>query len=354
MAGKGTRQCRGQSIAVGSGTVRLEVVGDGKLKQNRSPEPVHQAPVAPVSVASGRPSAPPLWQSGALRRRPAAAVVPRTADERPLASLNGAPGATRRATDLGVEHACAYLAGGRRRGRRASPHSRSSRKPFPSSAWCQDRAEDGRPSAAFHLQLRGRGGRPSWRHRCQQPSTRPTVPRAASSRCCPGAPWCSRDPADQRPFHDEVYVVTRHAAVHLAWPRRPTAASWCRCCAMPRRWTCQWACAAGHRARGRRRAQWQGAARGAVGSTITLTSLGRWAASPARRSSIHPEVAIVGVKPYGQAAHVPQRPGGGAPAQTSRPRSTTVVDGMDMAQRTSRPCARAARNPGPAVRGVRR
>ena len=52
----------GQSIAVGSELVRLEVEGEGNLKPNAAPSPVHQAPVAPVSVAS---EAPPGGRSNA-------------------------------------------------------------------------------------------------------------------------------------------------------------------------------------------------------------------------------------------------------------------------------------------------
>jgi 2-oxoisovalerate dehydrogenase E2 component (dihydrolipoyl transacylase) len=92
----------GQSIAVGSELVRLEVEGEGNLKPNAAPSPVHQAPVAPVSVASEAPPAPtPVVAPAAARPTAAlrAAVVPRTADERPLAS----PAVRRRALDLGVE-----------------------------------------------------------------------------------------------------------------------------------------------------------------------------------------------------------------------------------------------------------
>ncbi|MDQ1260164.1 MAG: hypothetical protein QG643_1988, partial [Pseudomonadota bacterium] len=40
----------GQSIAVGSELVRLEVEGEGNLKQNSAPASVQQASVAPVLV----------------------------------------------------------------------------------------------------------------------------------------------------------------------------------------------------------------------------------------------------------------------------------------------------------------
>ena len=95
----------GQSIAVGSELVRLEVEGEGNLKQNSAPAPVQQAQAATVLIASEASSAstPAVAVAASAAARPPAApraaVVPRTADERPLAS----PAVRRRALDLGVE-----------------------------------------------------------------------------------------------------------------------------------------------------------------------------------------------------------------------------------------------------------
>jgi len=92
----------GQSIAVGSELVKLEVEGEGNLKSNSAQASAYQAQSAPVSVAKEALPAPtPVVAPAAARptAAPRAAVVPRTADERPLAS----PAVRRRALDLGVE-----------------------------------------------------------------------------------------------------------------------------------------------------------------------------------------------------------------------------------------------------------
>ncbi|MGB4925792.1 MAG: biotin/lipoyl-containing protein, partial [Giesbergeria sp.] len=47
----------GDTIAVGSELVRLEVEGAGNLKENSAPAPVHNAKVAPVSIAKDNPPA---------------------------------------------------------------------------------------------------------------------------------------------------------------------------------------------------------------------------------------------------------------------------------------------------------
>ncbi|HNK05829.1 MAG TPA: 2-oxo acid dehydrogenase subunit E2, partial [Giesbergeria sp.] len=63
----------GQSIAVGSELVRLEVEGEGNLKQNSAPAPAHQAQVATVLIASEAPSTP---TPAATPAAPAAARPP--------------------------------------------------------------------------------------------------------------------------------------------------------------------------------------------------------------------------------------------------------------------------------------
>ena len=100
----------GDTIAVGSELVRLEVEGAGNLKENSAPAPVHQAQVAPVSIAKNNPPAAAPAQpvapaeAASAPLRPAAAprsapAVARAAGERPLAS----PAVRQRALDLGLE-----------------------------------------------------------------------------------------------------------------------------------------------------------------------------------------------------------------------------------------------------------
>jgi len=98
----------GDTIAVGSELVRLEVEGAGNLKENSAPAPVHKSQSAPVLVAKSEPPAPAPAQpvaraeaapaplrSGAVQR--SAPAVVRAAGERPLAS----PAVRQRALEYG-------------------------------------------------------------------------------------------------------------------------------------------------------------------------------------------------------------------------------------------------------------
>ena len=96
----------GQVMAVGAELVRLEVEGEGNLKENSAPTPTSKAQAAPVSVAVPAPvatpvappaSAPAPKAAPARAARPAA--VARKEGERPLA----APSVRRRALDLGID-----------------------------------------------------------------------------------------------------------------------------------------------------------------------------------------------------------------------------------------------------------
>ena len=97
----------GETIAVGSELVRLEVEGAGNLKEGASAGPAAPATAAPVAAAhSTPPPAPtpvaakapaPVAAPAAAPR--AAAVVAREAGERPLAS----PAVRQRALDMGIE-----------------------------------------------------------------------------------------------------------------------------------------------------------------------------------------------------------------------------------------------------------
>ena len=98
----------GQVMAVGAELVRLEVEGEGNLKENTAPAPASQAQPATVSVVpavAAAPAAPaaapkavpaPVRSSAAAPRAPAAL---RKEGERPLAS----PAVRRRALDMGVD-----------------------------------------------------------------------------------------------------------------------------------------------------------------------------------------------------------------------------------------------------------
>ena len=96
----------GQVMAVGAELVRLEVEGEGNLKENSASAPANKAQAAPVSVAVPAPvatpvappaSAPAPKAAPARAARPAA--VARKEGERPLA----APSVRRRALDLGID-----------------------------------------------------------------------------------------------------------------------------------------------------------------------------------------------------------------------------------------------------------
>ncbi len=96
----------GQVMAVGAELVRLEVEGEGNLKENSASEPASKAQAAPVLVAAPAPvatpvappaSAPAPKAAPARAARPAA--VARKEGERPLA----APSVRRRALDLGID-----------------------------------------------------------------------------------------------------------------------------------------------------------------------------------------------------------------------------------------------------------
>ena len=96
----------GQVMAVGAELVRLEVEGEGNLKENSAPTPTSKAQAAPVSVAVPAPAATPVAppaSAPAPKAAPARAARPaavaRKEGERPLA----APSVRRRALDLGID-----------------------------------------------------------------------------------------------------------------------------------------------------------------------------------------------------------------------------------------------------------
>ena len=104
----------GQTVAVGSELIRLEVAGAGNVKaaSPASPaRPAMSAAAAPVAIASPTAPATALARPAALAERPAPQPMPSASGERPIAS----PAVRRRAWELGValEHVTPSGAGGR-------------------------------------------------------------------------------------------------------------------------------------------------------------------------------------------------------------------------------------------------
>ena len=345
----------GQSIAVGSELVRLEVEGEGNLKPNAAPSPVHQAPVAPVSVASEAPPAPtPVVAPAAARptAAPRAAVVPRTADERPLAS----PAVRRRALDLGVElryvHGSgpagrighddldAHLAGGGQApGQGASPYverhgeesipviglrrkiaqkMQEAKRRIPHFSYVEE--VDVTELEALRQQLNRLHGTTRGKL-----TLLPFLARAMVR--------CLRDfPQTNARFDDEAGVVTRHAAVHLGLATQTDGGLMVPVLRHAEALDL-WACAAGI-ARVAEGARSGKAPREELsGSTITLTSLGALGGIASTPVINHPEVAIVGVN---RMVERPMFRNGQVVARQLMNLSSSfdhrVVDGMDAAQ----------------------
>lgn len=345
----------GQSIAVGSELVRLEVEGEGNLKPNATPAPADKAPQAPVSIASEAPPAPtPVVAPAAARptAAPRAAVVPRTADERPLAS----PAVRRRALDLGVElryvhgsgpagrieHADldAYLAGGGQApGQGASPYvERHGEEPIPVIGLrrkiAQKMQEAKRRIPHFSYveevdvteleQLRQQLNKLHGATRGKL-TLLPFLARAMV--------LALRDfPQINARFDDEAGVVTRHAAVHLGVATQTDGGLMVPVLRHAEALDL-WACAAGI-ARVAEGARSGKAPREELsGSTITLTSLGALGGIASTPVINHPEVAIVGVN---RMVERPMFRNGQVVARQLMNLSSSfdhrVVDGMDAAQ----------------------
>ena len=345
----------GQSIAVGSELVRLEVEGEGNLKQNSAPAPVQKAPAAPVLIASEAPPAPtPVVAPAAARptAAPRAAVVPRTADERPLAS----PAVRRRAQDLGVElryvhgsgpagrieHADldAYLAGGGQApGQGASPYverhgeeqipviglrrkiaqkMQEAKRRIPHFSYVEE--VDVTELEALRQQLNKLHGATRGKL-----TLLPFLARAMV--------LALRDfPQINARFDDEAGVVTRHAAVHLGVATQTDGGLMVPVLRHAEALDL-WACAAGI-ARVAEGARSGKAPREELsGSTITLTSLGALGGIASTPVINHPEVAIVGVN---RMALRPMFRNGQVVARQLMNLSSSfdhrVVDGMDAAQ----------------------
>ena len=345
----------GQSIAVGSELVRLEVEGDGNLKPNAAPAPVHQAPLAPVSIASEAPPAPtPVVAPAAARptAAPRAAVVPRTADERPLAS----PAVRRRALDLGVElryvHGSgpagrilhddldAYLAGGGQApGQGASPYvERHGEEAIPVIGLrrkiAQKMQEAKRRIPHFSYveevdvteleQLRQQLNKLHGATRGKL-TLLPFLARAMV--------LALRDfPQINARFDDDAGVVTRYEGVHLGIAAQTDAGLMVPVLRHAESLDL-WQCAAGIARLAEGAKNGKLAREELSGSTITLTSLGALGGIVSTPVINHPEVAIVGVN---RMIERPMLRGGQVVARQLMNLSSSfdhrVVDGMDAAR----------------------
>jgi len=345
----------GQSIAVGSELVRLEVEGEGNLKQNSAPAPVQQAPAAPISVASEAPPAPtPVVAPAAARptAAPRAAVVPRTADERPLAS----PAVRRRALDLGVElryvHGSgpagrighddldAYLAGGgqaaaqgaspyvERHGeeqipviglrRKIAQKMQEAKRRIPHFSYVEE--VDVTELEALRQQLNKLHGATRGKL-----TLLPFLARAMV--------LALRDfPQINARFDDEAGVVTRHAAVHLGVATQTDGGLMVPVLRHAEALDL-WACAAGIARVAEGARSGKAPREELTGSTITLTSLGALGGIASTPVINHPEVAIVGVN---RMVERPMFRNGQVVARQLMNLSSSfdhrVVDGMDAAQ----------------------
>ncbi|WP_042426247.1 dihydrolipoamide acetyltransferase family protein [Comamonas granuli] len=351
----------GQVMAVGAELVRLEVEGEGNLKENAAPAPVQQAPAAPVSVAAVAPAAAapvaaapapapaPLRPAAAPRGTPA---VVRKEGERPLAS----PAVRRRAQDMGVDlryvHGSGpagrighqdldtYAAGqGQPAGQGASPYverhgeeqipviglrrkiaqkMQEAKRRIPHFSYVEE--VDVTELEALRQQLNRLHG-----------STRgkltllPFLVRAMV--------LALRDfPQINARYDDETGVVTRHAAVHLGVATQTDGGLMVPVLRHAEALDL-WACAAGI-ARVAEGARSGKAPREELsGSTITLTSLGALGGIASTPVINHPEVAIVGVN---RMVERPMFRNGQVVARQLMNLSSSfdhrVVDGMDAAR----------------------
>jgi 2-oxoisovalerate dehydrogenase E2 component (dihydrolipoyl transacylase) len=355
----------GQVMAVGAELVRLEVEGEGNLKENAVPAPASQAQAATVSVATAAPvvaaapaaptvapkTAPaPVRSSAAAPHAPAAL---RKEGERPLAS----PAVRRRALDMGIDlrrvHGSgpagriehhdldAFAAGGgqvqavggsqyvERHGEEQIPVIGLRRK----IAQKMQEAKRRIPHFSYVEEV-DVTELEALRQRLNKPST---ARRAASSRCCPSwrAPWCwpcatsrrSTPATTTRPA-----MVTRYEGVHLGVATQTDGGLMVPVLRHAEGLDL-WACAAGI-ARVAEGARSGKAPREELsGSTITLTSLGALGGIVSTPVINHPEVAIVGVN---RMVERPMLRGGQVVARQLMNLSSSfdhrVVDGMDAAQ----------------------
>ncbi|HRO52770.1 MAG TPA: dihydrolipoamide acetyltransferase family protein [Alicycliphilus sp.] len=349
----------GQVMAVGAELVRLEVEGEGNLKENSAPTPTSKAQAAPVSVAAApapaaAPVAPPA-SAPAPKAAPARAARPaavaRKEGERPLA----APSVRRRALDLGIDlrlvHGSgpaariehhdldAFAAGGgqaaavgsqyvERHGEEAIPviglrrkiaqKMQDAKRRIPHFSYVEE--VDVTELEALRQQLNKIHGATRGKL-----TLLPFLARAMV--------LALRDfPQINARFDDDAGVVTRHEGVHLGIAAQTDGGLMVPVLRHAESLDL-WACAAGIARVA------EGAKSGKLGrdelsgSTITLTSLGALGGIVSTPVINHPEVAIVGVN---RMVERPMLRNGQVVARQLMNLSSSfdhrVVDGMDAAQ----------------------
>lgn len=357
----------GDTIAVGSELVRLEVEGTGNLKENSAPAPVHQTQTAPVSIAKIEPpaatparAAPPAERAPAPAPAPLRAsaaprgnaIVARAAGERPLAS----PAVRQRALDMELE--LRYVHGSGPAGRIShddlDAHAASGgQTPAQSPAGYAERhGEEAIPVIGLRRKIAQKMQESKRRipHFSYVEEIDVTELEALRARLnqLHGAtrgkltvlPFLARAmvlalrdfPQINARYDDEAGVVTRYAGVHLGVATQTDGGLMVPVLRHAESLDL-WACAAGIAsvAEGARSGK---AARDALsGSTITLTSLGALGGIASTPVINHPEVAIVGVN------RIVERPvlrGGQVVGRLLMNLSSSfdhrVVDGMHAAQ----------------------
>jgi len=353
----------GDTIAVGSELVRLEVEGAGNLKENSAPAPVHQAQVAPVSIAKNNPPAAAPTQPVAPAQiasapsRPGAAprsapAVARAAGERPLAS----PAVRQRALDMGLE--LRYVHGSGPAGRilqgdldahAAAGGQVQAQGP---AGYAERHGEEAIPVIGLRRKIaqkmqESKRRIPHFSYVEEIDVTELEALRAKLNQLHGATrgkltvlPFLARAmvlalrefPQINARYDDEAGVVTRYAGVHLGVATQ-TEGGLMVPVLRHAEGLDLWACAAGIAsvAEGARSGK---AARDALsGSTITLTSLGALGGIASTPVINHPEVAIVGVN---RMVERPMLRGGQVVGRLLMNLSSSfdhrVVDGMHAAQ----------------------
>jgi 2-oxoisovalerate dehydrogenase E2 component (dihydrolipoyl transacylase) len=353
----------GDTIAVGSELVRLEVEGAGNLKENSAPSPVHQAQVAPVSIAKNNPPAAAPTQPVAPAQiasapsRPGAAprsapAVARAAGERPLAS----PAVRQRALDMGLE--LRYVHGSGPAGRilqgdldahAAAGGQVQAQGP---AGYAERHGEEAIPVIGLRRKIaqkmqESKRRIPHFSYVEEIDVTELEALRAKLNQLHGATrgkltvlPFLARAmvlalrefPQINARYDDEAGVVTRYAGVHLGVATQTEGGLMVPVLRHAESLDL-WACAAGIAsvAEGARSGK---AARDALsGSTITLTSLGALGGIASTPVINHPEVAIVGVN---RMVERPMLRGGQVVGRLLMNLSSSfdhrVVDGMHAAQ----------------------
>lgn len=353
----------GDTIAVGSELVRLEVEGAGNLKENSAPAPVHQAQVAPVSIAKNNPPAAAPTQPVAPAQiasapsRPGAAprsapAVARAAGERPLAS----PAVRQRALDMGLE--LRYVHGSGPAGRilqgdldahAAAGGQVQAQGP---AGYAERHGEETIPVIGLRRKIaqkmqESKRRIPHFSYVEEIDVTELEALRAKLNQLHGATrgkltvlPFLARAmvlalrefPQINARYDDEAGVVTRYAGVHLGVATQTEGGLMVPVLRHAESLDL-WACAAGIAsvAEGARSGK---AARDALsGSTITLTSLGALGGIASTPVINHPEVAIVGVN---RMVERPMLRGGQVVGRLLMNLSSSfdhrVVDGMHAAQ----------------------